>query len=148
MTDHTYSKVLKKREEDILQSFKQCPNWESKYKRLIQWGKDMPPLNSARYEDRWLVQGCQSQLWLYPQMQKNLLVFEGDSTALISKGLLALMLYFYSASPPLVILKQNPEFIEKLNLAGHLSPSRKGGLSSLIKQIQSYAQAFALMKQK
>lgn len=144
MPDHSTSKMLKKREEEILQSFKQCPDWESKYKRLIQWGKDMPPLDSSQYKDRWLVEGCQAQLWLYPQMQKNLLIFQGDSDALISKGLLALMLHFYSNLPPLIILKQAPEFIEKLDLTSHLSPSRRGGLSSLIKQIQSYAQAFAL----
>lgn len=145
-TKSSYPATIKKREEQILQSFKQCSDWESKYRKIIQWGKDMPPLDSSLYEDRWLVQGCQSQLWLYPQMKENLLNFRGDSDALISKGLLALMLHFYSDLPPVMILKQAPEFIEKLDLASHLSPSRRGGLSSLIKQIQNYAQAFTLMK--
>lgn len=146
MSDRTENLSTKKREEEILQSFKNCSDWESKYKRIIRWGKEMPPLDDSLYEDRWLVQGCQSQLWLYPEMKEGLLSFQGDSDAFISKGLLALMLYFYSDLPPVMILKQSPEFIEKLDLASHLSPSRRGGLSSLIKQIQSYAQAFTLMK--
>ena len=149
MPDHTknsHPALLKKREKEILQSFKQCSDWESKYKRIIQWGRDMPPLDSSLYEDRWLVQGCQSQLWLYPQMKEGTLNFQGDSDALISKGLLALMLYFYSDLPPVMILKQTPEFIEQLDLTSHLTPSRRGGLSSLIKQIQNYAQVFDLMK--
>ena len=136
----------KNREEDILKSFKNCSDWESKYKKIIQWGKEMPPLDSSLYKERWLVQGCQSQLWLYPEMKEGLLSFQGDSDALISKGLLALALHFYSGLPPSIMLKQAPEFIEKLDLASHLSPSRRGGLSSLIKQIQNYAQAFTLMK--
>ncbi|MDE0150955.1 MAG: SufE family protein [Bdellovibrionales bacterium] len=147
MLDHaSHSTMIQKREEEILQSFKNCSDWESKYRRIIRWGKDMPPLDSSLYEDRWLVQGCQSQLWLYPQMTEGLLSFRGDSDALISKGLLALALHFYSDLPPVMILKQAPEFIEKLDLASHLSPSRRGGLSSLIRQIQNYAQAFTLMK--
>ncbi len=147
MSNHpTSPALLKQREEEILKSFQQCLDWESKYRRLIQWGREMPPLDSSLYEDRWLVQGCQSQLWLYPKMQEDLLTFQGDSDALISKGLLALMIHFYSAVPPVIILQQVPEFIETLQLAIHLTPSRRGGLASLIKQIQSYAQAFTLMK--
>ncbi len=138
--------LLKRREEEILKSFEQCLDWETKYRRLIQWGKEMPPLNSSLHADRWLVKGCQSQLWLYPKMQNNLLTFQGDSDALISKGLLALMVHFYSSLPPSAILKQAPEFIETLDLANHLTPSRRGGLFSLIQQIQNYAQAFTLMR--
>jgi len=146
MFDYTKNpSTIKKRKEEILQSFKQCSDWESKYRRIIQWGKDMPPLGDSLYEERWLVQGCQSQLWLYPEMKEGFLTFQGDSDALISKGLLALMLHFYSGLPPVMILKQAPEFIETLDLASHLSPSRRGGLYSLIKQIQNYAQAFTLM---
>lgn len=149
MPNHTaHLDQFKKREREILNSFEKGSDWESKYRRLIQWGKEMTPLDDSLYEDRWLVQGCQSQLWLYPEMKEDLLTFQGDSDALISKGLLALMIHFYSHSPPVMILKQAPDFIETLDLASHLTPSRRGGLASLIKQIQHYSQAFALMKDR
>ena len=140
------SELLNRRNQTILQSFEKDKDWESKYKRIIEWGKKMTPLEKSLHQPQWLLQGCQSQLWIYPELkQGNQLILQGDSDALITKGLLALILYFYSDAPLELILGKKPEFIEELDLAHHLTLTRTNGLSSLINQIQKYAQAFYIM---
>ncbi len=137
--------LIKKRQQTIIQSFEKDKDWESKYRRIIEWGKNMPPLPVSLHQSKWLIQGCQSQVWLYPDLKNGHLILQGDSDALITKGLLALMVYFYSDIPLELILRSQPEFIEELDLIHHLTPTRAHGLSSLVDQIQKYAQAFHIM---
>lgn len=135
-----------KRDHDITGLFKSAKDWEARYRIIIKEGRNLPILETEKKQDRFLVKGCQSRVWLYPEFKDGLVFFEGDSDALITKGLLALVLRYYSQLSPEEILKNPPQFIEKLNLTHHLTPSRSNGLMSLIKQVKLYAKAYELTK--
>ena len=138
---------MKERHQHIMKSFQKNLDWESKYRAIIQWGKKLSPLPPDARQKKWLIQGCQAQVWLYPQCKEDRLVLQGDSDALITKGLLSLIIYFYSDTPLKEVMKNKPQFVEELSLLQHLTPIRAQGLSSLIDQIQKYAQAFHVMNQ-
>ena len=113
-------------------------------------GKSSPPLADKYKTTKWLVKGCQSQVWLYASLDTtDKVVFHADSDALITKGLVALLLKYYSHLKPEEIMSQPvPLFFEKLNLKNHLTPTRVGGLFSMLNQIQYYARAFSLIQKK
>ena len=135
-----------KRSEEIIKDFSRFSSWEERYKQIITIGKSCPPLEEKYKTKDWLVKGCQSQVWLYAyQNEKRQVVFRADSDALITKGLVALLLRYYSGLSPQEILSHPvPLFFEQMNLQNHLTPTRVGGLFSMIRQIQYYAQAFLL----
>ena len=134
------------RGKEILQVFAGLSSWEERYKKIIQLGKDSPPLAESYKTKKWLVKGCQSQVWLYAWLDKEgNVIFQADSDALITKGLVAMLLKYYSHLPPEAIISQSrPSFLEELDLANHLTPTRVGGLYSMVRQIQYYAQAFLI----
>ena len=140
---------MRKRSEEIVRDFSALSSWEGRYKKIIQMGKSTPSLDEKYKSEKWLVKGCQSQVWLYPSQDKDgRVVFQADSDALITKGLVALLIKYYSHLFPKEILSHPlPDFFEKLNLKNHLTPTRVGGLFSMIKQIQYYAKAFSLLPQ-
>lgn len=138
--------IIQQRSEFILNSFIKDQTWEERYRRIIKWGDRMIPLESSLKEDKLLVKGCQSRVWLLAEKQNGRTLFKGDSDALITKGLLSLMIYFYSGLTNQEILKNRPEFVEKLDLLNHLTPSRSSGLGSLIRYIQNYAKAFLIIE--
>ena len=136
------------REKKILQLFSESHSWEDTYKIIINLGKSLSNLKESDKTSERIVQGCTAKIWLKVERDpKGLLIFtgDGDREALISRGLLALMLEFYSHSRPEEILKRKPLFLEKLKLDKHLSPSRVNGLKSLIQQIYQYAQAHVIL---
>ena len=139
-------KIFEDRSRFILDSFSKDKTWEQRYKRIIQWGSRLEVLEHSHQKDHFLVQGCQSKVWLLAELNNHLIIFKGSSDALITKGLLALMLYFYSKSRPQDVLKTPPVFIEKLDLMNHLTPSRSNGLKALTVQIQNYAKAFYMLE--
>ncbi len=133
-------------QDQIIQDFAQFSTWEQKYKYLIKLGKDMPSMNDVDKTDELKVKGCQSQVWLKASMDGDGGVqLQGDSDAVIVRGLVALLIQVYSHQTPKDILATSPYFIEKIELAQHLSASRTNGLNSMIKQIKYYAQAFSLL---
>ncbi|MDE0119783.1 MAG: SufE family protein [Bdellovibrionales bacterium] len=137
---------VEQRTKEILNDFSSLPSWEEKYKKIIQIGKSSEPLDQKYKTKEWLVKGCQSQVWLYAfQDQKGKIVFRADSDALITKGLVALLLNYYSdLFPEEIIAHPVPSFFEKLELKNHLTPTRVGGLFSMVRQIQYYAMAFTV----
>ena len=138
--------VFEEREKYILNSFVKDHSWEEKYRRIIHWGNQMnQTLPDSQKIDDLLVRGCQSKVWLLAVSENQKVIFKGDSDALITKGLVSLMIYFYSNSSPKDILKQPPSFINKLDLLNHLTPSRGNGLKALLLQIQNYSKAFLLL---
>ena len=141
---------IKRRSEEIIKVFSSLSSWEDRYKKIIQLGKTAPALEEKYKTEKWLVKGCQSQVWLYAYQDKDgKVVFRADSDALITKGLVILLLNYYSALLPKEILSHSvPPFFEKLDLKNHLTPTRVGGLFSMIRQIQYYAQVFSLLSQK
>jgi cysteine desulfuration protein SufE len=132
------------RQKQIISEFEALSDWEDRYRKIIEMGRqlgDMP--EDLKTEDN-KVKGCQSQVWLYAQLNsQGEMLIQGDSDAMIVKGLVALLLRVYSGAKPDEILQSPPEFLKALGFEGHLSPSRANGLHSMLKQIRLYATAFA-----
>lgn len=140
--------TLEQRQEKILKEFSHLQDWDSKYKKIIEMGKSLPAFPEQHRTDDNKVKGCQSQVWLFAELNQNgNVVFQGDSDALIVKGLVALLLELYTDLGPDEILAGSPEFFKTLGLNSQLSPSRSNGLSSMFKQIRNYALAFKIMLQ-
>ncbi len=134
-----------KRQRNIINEFQQLKNWEDSYKYIIRLGKNLPKLEDSLYQEKFLVKGCQSRVWLFAQLNdKGQMILKADSDAMIVKGLVSLLLRVYSDLPPSEVLKTKPVFIETLGFKDHLSPGRTNGFLSMIKQIHLYAQAFVL----
>ena len=137
---------VKERAKHIVNHFAGLSSWEKRYKKIIQLGKESPPLEEKYKTKEWLVKGCQSQVWLYACLNKEgKVIFRADSSALITKGLVALLLIYYSPlSPEDIMSHPVPSFFEELDLTNHLTPTRVGGLYSMVRQIQYYAEAFRI----
>jgi cysteine desulfuration protein SufE len=140
---------LKTRQADMIKEFQSISGWEDRYKKIIALGKALPDLSEDKRTEEAKVKGCQSQVWLHAKLNsQGGIDFEGDSDALIVKGLVAMLLKIYSGSTPEEILTTPPEFLKALGFEGNLSPSRANGLFSMIKQIRYFATAFAMLQNK
>lgn len=128
-------------QERIVKEFELLADWQERYKYIIKLGSKLEPLpEKDRIGDN-LVKGCQSQVWLTAEFKDGKVIFKADSDAAITKGLVALMVRFYSEREPEVILNTKPEFIDRIGMAQHLSPTRANGLASMVKQMKIYAMA-------
>ena len=137
---------MTKRNKTIMSWFPPENSWEQHYKKIIALGRNLPPFPEESKQDRWLIRACQSPLWLKPERAAGgELIFAGDSEALISKGLLALIIFFYTNRKPEEILQDKPLFIERLQLDRFLSARRTNGLNALLQQSLHYAKAFSLL---
>ncbi len=126
----------------IIREFELIEDWPERYKYIIKLGSKLPPMDEREKVDDNLVRGCQSQVWLSTKLDDGKVLFEADSDAAITKGLVALMVRLYSGQTPETIISTNPEFIQKIGMAQHLSPTRSNGLSSMVKQMKIYAMAY------
>ncbi|NUN06765.1 MAG: SufE family protein [Bdellovibrio sp.] len=134
---------IETRQNKIIADFSAIQNWEDRYKRIIELGKSLPPMPENLKTEQNIVKGCQSQVWLFAQLnEQGQMLLQGDSDALIVKGLVGLLLSVYSGSAPAEVLATPPEFLKALGFEGNLSPSRANGLHSMLKQIKMYATAF------
>lgn len=125
-----------------IREFELLPDWPERYKHIIRLGARLPEFPEEARTDANLVRGCQSQVWLIAEEKDGKIIFRADSDAAITKGLVALMVRFYSGHSPDTILNTPPDFINKIGMAQHLSPTRANGLASMIKQMKIYALAF------
>lgn len=133
---------IQKIQENIIKEFAALGDWTERYKYIIKLGRDLEPLDEEyKIEDN-LVRGCQSQVWLHTRLEDGKIIFEADSDAAITKGLVALMVRFYSNQNPDTIISTNPDFIQKIGMEEHLSPTRSNGLASMVKQMKIYAMAY------
>ncbi len=141
---------LQNRIDSLVKEFEAIQNWEDRYKKIIQMGKSVPNLPESLRTEEAKVKGCQSQVWLHAELDLlGQVQFQGDSDALLVKGLVAVVLKVYSGSKPAEILASSPEFLKTLGFEGNLSPSRANGLFAMLKQIRNFAFAFDyLLKQK
>lgn len=131
------------RQSKIIAEFSAIQSWEDRYKRIIELGKSLPSMAENLKTEQNIVKGCQSQVWLSAQLNdQGQMILQGDSDALIVKGLVGLLLSVYSGSAPAEVLATPPEFLKALGFEGNLSPSRANGLHSMLKQIKMYATAF------
>ena len=138
---------LKQRADRVIAEFSKLTAWEDRYKKIIEMGKAMPDLPDSLRTEESKVKGCQSQVWLHAKLnEQGEIEFQGDSDALLVKGLVAMLIQIYSKSLPEEILTTPPEFLKAIGFEGNLSPSRANGLFSMIKQIRYFATAFAMLK--
>lgn len=129
-------------QRNIINEFSALADWTERYKYIIKLGRELEPLDDQyKIEDN-LVRGCQSQVWLHTRLEDGNVIFEADSDAAITKGLVALMVRFYSKQSPDTIISTTPDFIKKIGMEEHLSPTRSNGLSSMVKQMKIYAMAY------
>lgn len=128
-------------QDELIDDFVFFGDWMEKYEYIIQLGKELPQLNEAYKQDQYIIKGCQSKVWLYPEMKEDKLYFYADSDAVITKGLVSLMVKVLSGHSPKEIAATDLYFIDKIGLTEHLSPTRANGLLSMVKQMKLYALA-------
>lgn len=133
---------IKEIQEEIIDEFNFFDDWTEKYQYLIDLGKNLPKFNLKNKVDSNLIKGCQSKVWLSSSFKDNIVIFEADSDAIISKGIISLLIRVFSGHTPEEILNSKIDFIEKIGLNTHLSQTRANGLLSMIKQIKIYALAY------
>ncbi|MEC7653646.1 MAG: SufE family protein [Bacteroidota bacterium] len=132
------------RQDQIIEEFVMFPDWMEKYEHIIELGKELDPLDEAKKLDENLIKGCQSRVWLSAQLNdKGKVIFTADSDAIITKGLVALMIRVLSDAEPMEIASANLRFLEVIGLNAHLSPTRSNGLLSMVKQMKMYGLAFS-----
>lgn len=140
--------TVQDRQNEIVTQFSGLTDWEDRYKKLIEIGRELPDLPPEKRTEEAKVKGCQSQVWIHARFEGGRIYFEGDSDAILVKGLVALLLKVYSAATPDDILNTPPDFIKDIGLETKLSPSRASGLVSMIKQMRYYALAFKALENR
>ena len=135
-------------QEKIVENFAELEDWEDKYSLLIKMGKDLGDLDPEIKIEKNKISGCQSQVWMHAKLEDNKMIIFGDSDAMIVKGLVAMLIQVYSNQKPEEILLSPPEFLNKIGIDKHLSPTRKNGLGAMLKQIQLFALAFKALATK
>ncbi len=134
--------TIKEIEEQIVEEFSVFSEWLDKYEYLIELGKSMPMIAERGKTDSNLIAGCQSRVWLDCEDKGGKLFFTADSDAIITKGIISLLIRVFNGHTPNEILNADLDFIEQIGLKENLSPTRANGLVSMIKQIKMYALAF------
>ncbi len=134
--------MIKQRIDTLLNEFSEVSDWEERYRRIIAKGKNLAPLPEEARVEANKVKGCQSQVWLFAELNEGKVIFHADSDASIVKGIIALLLEIYSGATPDEILQTEAKFIDQLELKQHLSMNRSNGLAAMLKQISIYAFAF------
>ncbi len=129
-------------QDSIVEEFSVFDNWMDRYQQLIEYGKDLPPIDDRKRTEQYLIQGCQSKVWLDAELREGKVFFTADSDAIITKGIVALLIKVMSGRTPDEILNADLYFIDKIGLKENLSPTRSNGLVAMVKQMRMYALAF------
>lgn len=136
------SESIAERTEDIVDEFEMFEDWMDKYDHIISLGKELPLIDEQYKVDDNLIKGCQSRVWLHAEYADGKVLFTADSDAIITKGIIALMVRALSGQAPEEIVNADLSFVDQIGLKEHLSPTRANGLVSMIKQMKFYALAF------
>ncbi len=134
--------LITENQQEIVEEFEMFSDWVEKYDYIIELGRDLPAIDDACKNDDHLIKGCQSKVWLQAKMDQDKIRFTADSDAIITKGIIALLIRVWDNQYPSDILKSDLSFINKIDLKEHLSMTRSNGLLSMIKQMKMYALAF------
>jgi cysteine desulfuration protein SufE len=137
---------IKDRITQVKERFTRFSDWEDRYKELIHLGRELDSFPEDKREDKYKVKGCQSQVWLYPELREGRVYFYGDSDAVLVKGIIGLLINVYSNATPDEILAIKPDFLKEVGITEHLSMNRSNGLASMMKQMQMYALVFKSMQ--
>ena len=133
-------------QDEIIDEFSFFEDWEERYQYMIDLGKTLPLIDPEYKTEDNIIKGCQSKVWVHAEMNDNKVIFTADSDAIITKGIIAILLRVFSNQTPKNILNAETDFIDEIGLKDHLSPTRANGLVSMIKQIRIYALAFEAKK--
>ena len=133
--------TIKSIQEEIIDEFLLFDDWMQKYEYMIDLGKSLPLINENNKTDDRLIKGCQSKVWLDAHLIDGKINYTADSDAIITKGIIAILLRVFSNQSPDDVLSANIDFIDKIGLKEHLSPTRANGLVSMVKQLKIYALA-------
>ncbi len=129
-------------QEELIDEFSMFDDWMQRYEYMIELGKSLPLIDENLKTDDKLIKGCQSKVWLNSEMKDGKIIFTADSDAIITKGIIAILVRVFSDQKPQAILDANTDFIDEIGLKEHLSPTRANGLVSMIKQMKMYALAY------
>ncbi|MGJ8591622.1 MAG: SufE family protein [Aquaticitalea sp.] len=134
--------TIKERQEEIIDEFSMFEDWEERYQYMIDLGKTLPLIDEQFKTDTNIIKGCQSKVWVHAEMKNDKVDFTADSDAIITKGIIAILIRVFSNQNPKDIIDADTSFIDAIGLKEHLSPTRANGLVSMIKQIKMYAIAY------
>lgn len=138
--------TIKEKQEEIVEEFALFDEWMDKYEYIIELGKDLPLIDEKYKVEENLIKGCQSKVWLHAELVDGKIIFTADSDAIITKGIVGLVIRVFSGHTPKEIIETDLFFIDQIGLQEHLSPTRSNGLLSMLKQIKMYAIAFQAIK--
>ena len=129
-------------QEEIVDEFSMFDYWMQRYEYIIELGKSLPLINEEYKTDENIIKGCQSKVWVHGEENDGKIIFTADSDAILTKGIIAILIRVFSNQTPQAILDADTDFIDEIGLKEHLSPTRANGLVSMIKKIKMYALAF------
>ncbi len=134
--------TIKEIQNEIVDEFSMFDDWMQRYEYMIDLGKSLPIIDDQYKIDENIIKGCQSKVWVHAEMEDEKLKFTADSDAIITKGIIAILIRAFSNQHPKDIIEANTDFIDEIGLKEHLSPTRANGLVSMIKQLKMYAIAY------
>ena len=134
--------TIREQQDEIIADFELFGDWMDKYEYIIQLGKELPMIDAQYKTEENLIKGCQSRVWMHAEIRDGKLFFTADSDAVITKGLVSLVIKVLSGQTPAAIVESDLYFVDAIGLSSHLSPTRSNGLLSMIKQIKLYAFAY------
>ncbi|MGB5227403.1 MAG: SufE family protein [Eudoraea sp.] len=129
-------------QNEIVEEFALFDDWMQRYEYMIELGKSLPIIKEQYKTEDNIIKGCQSKVWVHAELEEDKLVFTADSDAIITKGIIAILIRAFSNQKPMDIIEANTDFIDQIGLKEHLSPTRANGLVSMIKQLKLYAIAY------
>ena len=135
--------TIQETQEDIVEEFALFDEWMDKYEHIIELGKDLPLIDEKYKVEENLIKGCQSRVWLHAELVDGKIIFTADSDAIITKGIVGLVIQVFSGHTPKEIIDTDLFFIDQIGLQEHLSPNRSNGLLAMLKQIRMYAIVFS-----
>lgn len=136
--------TIKELEEEIIDEFALFDDWMEKYEHIIELGKDLQLIDDQYKTEDYIIKGCQSQVWLHAENKGGKIQFTADSDAIITKGIISLLIRVFNNQKAEEIINAELGFIDEIGLKEHLSPTRSNGLLSMIKQIKTYALAYSV----
>jgi cysteine desulfuration protein SufE len=134
--------TIEEKQEALIEEFALFDDWMEKYEYMIDLGKSLPLIDPSLKTEEKLIKGCQSKVWLHSELKDGKIVFTADSDAIITKGIVAILVSIFSNEKPESIVKADLGFIDEIGLKEHLSPTRANGLVSMVKQMKLYAVAY------
>ncbi|MGB8704857.1 MAG: SufE family protein [Gillisia sp.] len=134
--------TIQEKQEEIVDEFSMFEDWMQRYEYMIELGKSLPLIDEKYKTEDNLIKGCQSKVWVHAELNDDKLIFTADSDAIITKGIVAILIRAFSNQHPSEILEADTHFIDEIGLKEHLSPTRANGLVSMIKQLKMYAIAY------